>query len=601
LADGPIVIAHRGASGYLPEHTLAAKAMALSMGADYLEQDVVLSKDGVPVVLHDIHLELVTNVAKVYPDRHRDDGRYYAIDFTLAELKRLQINERTKVNGAVVFEARFPAGSSALQLNTLEEEIVFVQGLNRSTGKQIGIYPEIKQPAWHQQQGQDISAIVLEMLHKYGYRQKSDPCWLQCFELATVKRIRQELGWQGRLVQLIGNGAHAASDSDYAAMLTESGMQELSNLVDAIGPEISLVVKGDDPDSRHITEVVHMAHRHGIQVHPFTVRSDALPVTVQTMDELHQALFIEAGVDGVFTDFPDQTADFIAENKIWVTRLHPLEPMPLWPATPPGSITASGPERDTSTNDSAKVAGKPVIRLGNVSAPTLTVYPAPAEIYTGTTVVVCPGGGYHILAWDLEGTEVCQWLNSIGVNAALLKYRVPRAQKDQVPIEPLQDVQRAISLLRSRAVELAIAENRIGVLGFSAGGNLAARAATQAMKRAYPKLDEVDSVSCRPDYAVLIYPAYLFDKKSPNLVGDDLIIDGQTPPMFLTMAIDDPVDSENVLRMATALKQAKVPCELHLFPSGGHGYGLRPGKHAAYRWPQLAASWLRAQGMLESP
>ncbi len=265
----------------------------------------------------------------------------------------------------------------------------------------------------------------------------------------------------------------------------------------------------------------------------------------------------------------------------------------LWPGTPPGRIAADGNERDTSEPNKGLVAGKSVIRLGHVSEPSITIYPAPAENNTGAAVMVCPGGGYHILAYDLEGTEVCEWLNSIGVSAILLKYRVPRPSGEAAPIEPLQDAQRALSLVRNRAEEWKIAPDKIGVLGFSAGGHLAARLSTNYGERAYEAIDAVDSVSCRPDFALLIYPAYLFDKGSEELVAKSLPLDDKTPPMFLTMARDDPVDSENVLRFALGMKRAQRPVELHMYATGGHGYGLRRTESAATTWTEPAASWLK--------
>jgi acetyl esterase/lipase len=277
------------------------------------------------------------------------------------------------------------------------------------------------------------------------------------------------------------------------------------------------------------------------------------------------------------------------------------EPIPVWPASPPGRIAAKGDERDTSDAKSNKVAGKPVIRIGNVSKPTLTIYSPAADKANGAAVMVCPGGGYNILAWDLEGTEVCEWFNSIGVTAALLKYRVPRPENDAMPIEPLQDAQRAMSILRSRATELNIDPKRIGVLGFSAGGNLSARLSTNYDKRAYETLDQVDATSCRPDFTMLIYPAYLFSKDSEAGLSANLPVNAETPPAFLTMAFDDPVDSNNVLRWATALKQSKVPVALHLYPSGGHGYGLRRTENASTTWPDRASEWLAGQGWLSKP
>ncbi len=236
-----------------------------------------------------------------------------------------------------------------------------------------------------------------------------------------------------------------------------------------------------------------------------------------------------------------------------------------------------------------------MIRLGNVSSPTLTIYKPAADKNSGTAILVCPGGGYNILAMDLEGTEVCEWLNSIGVTAGLLKYRVPKAEGDPRPIEALQDAQRAMSLLRSRANELRVDDKHIGVLGFSAGGHLSARLSTNYSKRAYGKMDQFDDVDCRPDFAVLVYPAYLIHKEAEQ----ELPVNSQTPPMFLTMAADDPVDADNVLKFSLALKHAKVPVELHLYPRGGHGYGLRRTEAACTHWPDRVTEWMRAQGWVK--
>jgi acetyl esterase/lipase len=272
-----------------------------------------------------------------------------------------------------------------------------------------------------------------------------------------------------------------------------------------------------------------------------------------------------------------------------------LSPIALWPGTPPGRVAAKGEERDTTDEKGGKVAGKSVIRLGDVSTPTLTIYKPPADKNSGTAVLVCPGGGYNILAMDLEGTEVCEWLNSIGITAGLLKYRVPKSEGEPRPIEALQDAQRAMSLLRGRADELRVDAKRIGVLGFSAGGHLSARLSTNYAKRAYGSVDGKDDVACKPDFAVLVYPAYLIHKEAET----ELPVDGQTPPMFLTMAADDPVDADNVLKFSLVLKHAKVPVELHLYPRGGHGFGLRRTEAVCTQWPDRAAEWMRAQGWIK--
>jgi glycerophosphoryl diester phosphodiesterase len=309
-AARPLVIAHRGASGYLPEHTLPAKAYAHALGADYIEQDIVLTKDDVPIVLHDIHVDTVTDVAKRFPDRKRPDGRYYAIDFTLAELKQLRVAERFNAKtGERVFPKRFPAGQSSFQIPTLEEELQLIQGLNRSTGRIAGIYPEIKQPSWHRAQGHDISRIVLPMLVRYGYATKADPCYLQCFEPTEVRRLRQELGWRGRLVMLIEGKSIGDDGTDHDALCTPSAIKDLATLVDGIGPAIGRVVAwpmaGGPPK---FTELVKLAHAEKLVVHPYTVRIDDLPKDCPSADALHTALFKDAAVDGVFTDFPDVTA-----------------------------------------------------------------------------------------------------------------------------------------------------------------------------------------------------------------------------------------------------------------------------------------------------
>jgi len=243
-----------------------------------------------------------------------------------------------------------------------------------------------------------------------------------------------------------------------------------------------------------------------------------------------------------------------------------------------------------------KVAGTNVIRLGNVSVPTLTLYRPPAGRDTGTAVLVCPGGAYRILAMDLEGTEVCAWLNSLGVTAALLKYRVPLRAEREKHAAPLQDAQRAMSLLRHRAKEFGLNPERLGVLGFSAGGHLAAVLSTGGNTRTYAAIDNVDEKNCRPDFTLLIYPAYLTVKEQGDKLAPELNVTAQTPPAFVAMTQDDPVRVENALYYTLALKQAKVPVELHVYPTGGHGYGLRPTKEVVTTWPARASEWMQARG-----
>lgn len=307
----PIVIAHRGASGYLPEHTLPAKALAYGMGADYLEQDVVLSKDNIPVVLHDLQIDTVSDVAKRFPDRKRADGRYYAIDFTVAELKQLEMTERfNHRTGQQTYPTRFPVGQSCFSIVTLEEELQFIQGLNKSTGRNVGIYPEIKSPAWHRKEGRDLSRVVLEVLGRYGYKTKADPVFVQCFEFSEVKRLREELGYQGRLIFLLGD-KRGADDTDYAHFKTPAGLAEAAKVADGIGPSITHVVTGASKATMTVTDLVRDAHAVKLAVHPYTARADVLPGYAASLEDLLEVFFRQVRVDGMFTDHPDRLATFL--------------------------------------------------------------------------------------------------------------------------------------------------------------------------------------------------------------------------------------------------------------------------------------------------
>lgn len=277
------------------------------------------------------------------------------------------------------------------------------------------------------------------------------------------------------------------------------------------------------------------------------------------------------------------------------------EVVTLWPDRVPGEIKPLPPEADTTKPGDNLVGGKRVERIGNVSIPTMTIYRPAGVANTGAAVLVCPGGGYGILALDLEGTEICDWLNSKGITAALLKYRVPRRADQPKHGPPLQDAQRALGLLRERADSLQIDPKRIGVLGFSAGGHLAAMLSNHHDVRTYPAVDSADQVSCRPDFSVLIYPAYLTASPTgPDLAPELQLKAEVTPPTFLAMAEDDPVGVENPLFYYLALKRAKVPAELHLYPTGGHGYGLRRTKDLVTTWPDRVEDWMKAAGWLET-
>lgn len=280
----------------------------------------------------------------------------------------------------------------------------------------------------------------------------------------------------------------------------------------------------------------------------------------------------------------------------------PSAPIPLWPKEAPGEKGGIGEEKDTTGAKGGLVAGKSVIRLGNVSQPTLTVYRPAKDKDTGAAVIICPGGGYNILAYDLEGSEVCEWLNSIGVTGVLLKYRVPRRPGIPGHVAPLQDAQRAMGLVRQQAKELGIDPNRIGVLGFSAGGHLAAALSNNHTERTYPVVDDADKLGCKPDFSILIYPAYLTQKDKGDILAPEMPVSAtNTPPTFLAMTQDDGVRVETALFYYLALKNAKVPAELHLYPKGGHGYGLRRTDVTVTTWPDRAADWMKASGLLKRP
>jgi acetyl esterase/lipase len=264
----------------------------------------------------------------------------------------------------------------------------------------------------------------------------------------------------------------------------------------------------------------------------------------------------------------------------------------IWPHAAPGATPNPASEADTTTSKDNLIAGKPVIRLGNVSAPTITLY-APTAKNTGAAIVVFPGGSYHILAIDLEGTEVCDWLTSAGVTCILLKYRVPDSGPYPKSSAALQDAQRAVAIVREHAAEWHIDPHRIGVLGFSAGAHLATALSTHYDQRLYDPIDAADKLSCRPDFAVIVYPGYLALAEQNFAPNSEIHPTEQTPPSFIVQAEDDPVHVENATVYFLALKNAKVPAELHLYAQGGHGYGLRRTTQPVTAWPQLVETWLR--------
>ena len=274
--------------------------------------------------------------------------------------------------------------------------------------------------------------------------------------------------------------------------------------------------------------------------------------------------------------------------------------IPLWPQGAPGVQPNPAPEVDTTTAKDNLIAGRPVIRLGNVSTPTLTLY-SPKGKNAGVAVVVFPGGAYRILAIDLEGTEVCDWLNSAGLTCVLVRYRVPDSGPYPKSSAALQDAQRAVGIVRSHAIEWHIDPNRIGVLGFSAGAHLAAALSTHFDQRLYDPIDAADQLSCRPNFAVIVYPGYLALAEQNFAPNPDIHVTDKTPASFIVQAEDDTAHVENATVYFLALKNAKVPAELHIYAQGGHGYGLRRTALPVTTWPQSVITWLHTIQMLPSP
>jgi acetyl esterase/lipase len=290
-----------------------------------------------------------------------------------------------------------------------------------------------------------------------------------------------------------------------------------------------------------------------------------------------------------------------AQTQVWKPSPGHTQ-MPIWPKEPPDAQPVAGREEMKTVKDPSISRGEPWTQIDNVSSPTITVY-SPQGKNTGAAVVVFPGGGYQVLAIDLQGTEICDWLTSKGITAVLLKYRVPTERVGPYAESPLalQDAQRAVGLARFHAAEWHIDPHKIGVIGFSAGGHMVAALSTHFEKRSYPAVDAADQESCRPDFAIALYPGHLSDPgDDDNLaLNPNVRVTSKTPPTFLLQAEDDPVDpASNSLVYYIALKKAGVPVEMHLYPQGGHAFGVRPTNLPIARWPQLVESWLRTIKML---
>lgn len=275
------------------------------MGADYLEQDVVATRDDELVVLHDIHLDRVTDVAELFPDRRRRDGRYYVRDFTLAEVKLLSVHERRNADGTMVYPDRYQADGELFRVSTFAEELEYIAELETYGNREVGIYPEIKRPTWHREEGVDITRLFLATLNQFGYDSHDDRIYVQCFDDSELRRIRSEFGCDMKLIQLVGENDWHEAHTDYEQMRTKRGLTRLAKTVDGIGPWINQLYrigsKGDIIDGG----LVSKAHDAGLAVHPYTFRRDELAPGFVTFDELLAFATDKLFVDGLFTDFPD--------------------------------------------------------------------------------------------------------------------------------------------------------------------------------------------------------------------------------------------------------------------------------------------------------
>lgn len=297
-----LVIAHRGASGYLPEHTLPSAAMAHAFGVDYIEQDLVLTKDDQLIIMHDLTLEDTTNIEEIFPGRARKDGKWYAIDFTLVEIRTLSVHERTKDDkGNLYFPNRFPYKSSNFTVPTFREIVELIQGLNQSTGRHTGIYPELKHPEFHFAEGKDLLKPFVEELRRFNYLERNGGAIVQCFDPASLKRLRREFKIKLPLVQLLesSTGKDAGNDAS-AAMQTEKGLAEVATYADGIGPAISDLFL---PDQLKLSPLLANAKKNKLVIHAYVLRADKLPPGV-TFDGIAKILY-GAGVQGLFTDQSD--------------------------------------------------------------------------------------------------------------------------------------------------------------------------------------------------------------------------------------------------------------------------------------------------------
>lgn len=315
----PAVAAHRGASGYLPEHTLPAKAMAYAMGVDYIEQDVVMTKDGRLVIMHDVLIDTTTDVASKFPGRAREDGRYYACDFTYDEIRSLRVTERFDVKtGKPVFAGRFPDSPIAYQIPSLEEEFYQVLGLNKSTGRNVSVYVEVKEPAFFEKQGLDILKATIDTMTKFGFNNMESRAILQIFDYEAVIRAR-ELGWKGELCMLVTASGQEQKDDKarHAWLTTEEGVAEVAKYATIYAPNFNLLaVPSADGTSYTISPLGELAKKHGMKLHSWTLRADSLPKGFRTFGEVLDVAFGQIRLDGVFSDFPDKVVNYLTINNM---------------------------------------------------------------------------------------------------------------------------------------------------------------------------------------------------------------------------------------------------------------------------------------------
>lgn len=314
----PAVAGHRGACGFLPEHTLEGKVMAYTLGPDYIEQDVVMTKDNVLVILHDHTLETTTDVARKFPGRTRPDGSYYAIDFTLDEIKSLLVTERfDPKTGKAVFEGRFPVDTGIdFRIPTLEEEFKLIQGLNKSTGKHIGVYVEVKEPAFHEKEGKDIMKAVIDMMDRYGYNKPDAKSILQIFDYEAVKGARDK-GWKGELCMLVDMDGQMLKDDKerHKWLLTPEGIADIAQYATIYAPWFSHMAEpNEDGTGYKINQVAELAHRHGMKVHSWTHRSDKNFKGFKSSDEALDVAFGQLKLDGLFSDFPGDVVAYLKKK-----------------------------------------------------------------------------------------------------------------------------------------------------------------------------------------------------------------------------------------------------------------------------------------------